>query len=149
MARPQTAVGCTLFTAVLFPTCCSAMQILQAVNTSGANSVKFANTRTPTDSNSTVERLFTQITTDLHRFTKTGIHLDMIEQPYCSEREPSKCIYTPALQAQMQSQHIYLVPTSSHHTHKHPQGITTQICAWCRFQSPGPVRAGIHCRRSH
>ena len=53
-------------------------------NTSGANSVKFPDTP--------AEKLFTQIATDLHRFTKTGIHLDMIEQPYCSEREPSRLV---------------------------------------------------------
>ena len=51
------------------------------MNTSGANSVKFPD--------SPAENLFSQITTDLYRFTKTGIHIDMVEQPYCSEREPS------------------------------------------------------------
>ena len=52
------------------------------MNTSGENSVTFPE--------SPAERLFTQITTDLQRFTKTGIHIDMVEQPYCSEREPSR-----------------------------------------------------------
>lgn len=59
---------------------CSALEF----NTSGANSVKFPD--------SPAEKLFTQIATDLHRFTKTGIHLDMIEQPYCSETEPSRIV---------------------------------------------------------
>ena len=59
---------------------CSALEF----NTSGANSVKFPE--------SPAEKLFTQIATDLHRFTKTGIHLDMIEQPYCSETEPSRIV---------------------------------------------------------
>ena len=57
-------------------------------NTSGANNLSLPL--------SPSEVLFTQITTDLHRFTKTGIHIDMVEQPYCSEREPSECaICTP------------------------------------------------------
>lgn len=59
---------------------CSALEF----NSSGANSVKFPD--------SPAEKLFTQIATDLHRFTKTGIHLDMIEQPYCSETEPSRVV---------------------------------------------------------
>lgn len=58
-------------------------------NTTGANSVKF-----PSDP---AEALFSQIATDLHRFAKTGIHIDMVEQPYCSEREPSKAIFSSHL----------------------------------------------------
>ena len=135
MAHPETAVVCGLLTAVLLSTCCSAMQMLQAVNASGANSVKFTNAKTPPGSNSTVERLFTQITTDLHRFTKTGIHLDMIEQPYCSEREPSKCTHFSILQAQMQSQHKSLVPTLVTPTwHHHRQLLFVQVSEFRSFQ---------------
>lgn len=70
------AVLCLLIASLLLRLCCAL-----EFNSSGANSVKFPD--------SPADKLFTQITTDLHRFTKTGIHLDMIEQPYCSEREPS------------------------------------------------------------
>lgn len=67
-------LGCVAF---LLRACCAL-----TFNTSGANSIKFPD--------SPADLLFSQITTDLHRFTKTGIHIDMVEQPYCSETEPSK-----------------------------------------------------------
>ena len=79
MVAKRTAVHQLLIAAWL-SRLCSALEF----NTSGANSVKFPD--------SPAERLFTQIATDLHRFTKTGIHLDMVEQPYCSEREPSRLV---------------------------------------------------------
>ena len=86
----RTAVHQLMIAAWLFRLC-SALEF----NTSGANSVKFPD--------SPAEKLFTQIATDLHRFTKTGIHLDMIEQPYCSEREPSRLV------SQDFSMHVYSV----------------------------------------
>lgn len=94
MLPAATACFCTLVTALLL----HPIFALQAVNPAGANSVKFvskgnsvkfANSTEPQD---LTEKLFSQVTTDLHRFTKTGIHADMIEQPYCSEREPSKAL---------------------------------------------------------
>ena len=80
MLAKRTAVHRLVVIAAWLVRLCSALEF----NTSGANSVKFPDSPT--------EKLFTQITTDLHRFTKTGIHLDMIEQPYCSEREPSRLV---------------------------------------------------------
>ena len=77
MPPKAAAMQLLLVAALVAPLHC-ALQL----NTSGANSVTFPD--------SPAEVLFSQITTDLHRFTKTGIHIDMVEQPYCSEREPSK-----------------------------------------------------------
>ena len=115
-------------------------------NTTGANSVKFPN--------DPAEALFTQIATDLHRFTKTGIHIDMVEQPYCSEREPrngfsffscsilSSCYAYGSLAPHLMKLRTSLVIKGTE------QQLMWSLCA-VRLSGASSVWASIHCWRGH